>query len=551
MTSDTSPQLVERKLRRAWRKERRFHHSQGLAHALMWVVTMVLVDLLIDWLFLVPGTGRLALLAANLLTLGWVFHHHWLRHLKPYDPVVVALQVERQHPELESVLVSFVQLSGDGAQAAYASPALLRALEQEAIEATRPIDFREIISFRELRRIAMVSAGMVLVFAICSVNWSQHMQVLLKRMINPKAEIGYPTRTRIDWITGNTTVRQGDSITVGARPAGVIPKRGTLWVRPQGGEWEKLALLMDDDWVFAYRFREVFQPFEYWVRLGDARSKKHTVTVVAPPRIVETRVRLQYPAYTKQPTKTVDFLNLEVPEGTQVQWELVLDKALSGAEVIVGEAEAIPLDLDRAGLTARLSTTATASLTYQFRWTDLDYGYDHEDETHYFLQVIPDSPPQVEIVAPSTDDKATVRKTLTVSFLARDDYGIADAWIVYTLNDAKEKRRRIGPFDAALVEIDATWKLAAADSIPQLKAGDIVTYAIEVCDSHDGKQGPHKTRSDSRRLFIVSVEEYLEYILEKRRQLRTEIEGLRDQEQEGEGEVEKLKDETPEPKPAH
>ena len=359
---------------------------------------------------------------------------------------------------------------------------------------------------------------------------------------------GYPTRTQIDWITGNTTVRQGDSITVGARPAGVIPKRGLLWVRPEGGEWEKLALSMDDDWVFACRFREVFQPFEYWVRLGDARSKKCTVTVVTPPRILETRVRLQYPTYTKQPTQTVDFLNLEVPEGTQVQWELVLDKALSGAEMIVGEAEAKPLELDRAGLTARRSVAATASLTYQFRWTDLDYGYDHEDETHYFLQVIPDSPPQVEIVAPTTDDKATVRKTLTVSFLARDDYGIAEAWIVYTLNDEKEKRRRVGTFGTAQVETDSAWKLAAADSMPRLKVGDIVTYAVEVRDNHNGKEDAHRTRSDSRRLFIVSVEEYLEYILEKRRQLRTEMEGMRDQEREADDEVEKLKDETHEPR---
>ncbi len=63
LAPDTSPQLVEGKLRRAWRKGRRFHHAQGLAHFLMWLVAMVPVDLLIDRLFLVPGSGRLALLA--------------------------------------------------------------------------------------------------------------------------------------------------------------------------------------------------------------------------------------------------------------------------------------------------------------------------------------------------------------------------------------------------------------------------------------------------------------------------------------------------------
>ena len=49
LAPDTSPQLVEGKLRRAWRKGRRFHHAQGLAHFLMWLVAMVPVDLLIDF----------------------------------------------------------------------------------------------------------------------------------------------------------------------------------------------------------------------------------------------------------------------------------------------------------------------------------------------------------------------------------------------------------------------------------------------------------------------------------------------------------------------
>ena len=540
--------MVEAKLRKAWRKERRYYHGDGLAHLLVWLLALVFVDLTVDWLFLLPGTGRLMLLAINLAALGWVLWHYWVRHLRPYDPVRVALQVERMHPELESLLVSYVQLSGDSPEAAYASPGLLRVLRRQAINVTRPIDFREIISYKELKRIAALSVAIVAFFALYSVNWGEHLEVLLRRMLDPNAQIAYPTRTTVEKITGDVTLRQGDSVTLAAWAGGLVPARGILYVQPREGEWERIPVFPGDDPTeFAYRFREVFQPFDYYVRLGDARSKTFTVSVVPPPRIVETRVHLTYPAYTRLSPKVVDFLNLEVPEGTEMAWELVCDLSLASAEMLRDEAEASPLALDAAGKVARIARVATKSFSYQFRWKEREHGYAYDDEIHYFVQVIPDSPPQVDLAFPVQDDKATVHKTLTVDFLARDDYGIAKAWIVYQVNDGEETRRLIKDYTEPLVEDEARWKLAAADSIPDLKIGDVVTYAIEVADTHGGEDGPQLSRSDSRRLFIVSVPEYLRYVLEKRRRLRQEIVGMRTQEKEAETEVGRLKEETPEP----
>jgi len=535
---------VERKLRRAWRKERRFHHGNGLAHFVVWALALVLLDLLVDWLFLVPGFGRMALLAVNVVTLGWVLYHYWLSFLKPYDPVIVALQVERRHPELQSMLVSYVQFAGETQSPAYASPGLVRALQRQTIEASRPIDFREIVSYRELRRITSVSVCVIVFFALYSVNWSEHLRVLFCRLTNPRAEIEYPTRTQIEWITGDVTMRQGASVTIGVRAGGVIPANGTLYMRPQSGEWEKLAIFPGPDQDFAYRFREVFHPFEYYVRLGDACSKRHEVIVVPPPRIVESRVHLRYPAYTRRTPKTVDFLNLEVPEGTEVEWELTCDKPLDSAQMLIDETETRQMGLEATLRAARLATRATQSFTYQFIWKDREYGYDHEDEVHYFVQVTADQPPQVEIVAPTEDGKATVRKTLTVSYLARDDYAVGEAWLVYSLNDGEERRRSIGKFDEALVKEQTTWKIAEPESMPGLKVGDVVTYAIEVRDNHTGDDGPHLNRSESRRLFIVSVPDYLRHVFEQRQRLRTELEAMREDEKEAEAEVGTLKEES-------
>ena len=90
---------------------------RGIARFLIWAVALVLLSLIIDWQILfrsrVTGTPQMFLLVINLVVLGWVLWREWFRHLKPFDPVRVALEVEATHPELSSVLVSYIQFQGE------------------------------------------------------------------------------------------------------------------------------------------------------------------------------------------------------------------------------------------------------------------------------------------------------------------------------------------------------------------------------------------------------------------------------------------------------
>jgi len=83
-----------------------------------------------------------------------------------------------------------------------------------------------------------------------------------------------------------------------------------------------------------------------------------------------------------------------------------------------------------------------------------------------------------------------------------------------------------------------TWKIR--DTIPTLQEGDVLTYAIEATDRYTGEGGAHRSRSQARRLYIVSVEEYRRHVLEKRRKLRAELEALHGQEKEAATEVDIL-----------
>jgi len=539
---------VERKLRRAWRRERRFHHTRGLCHLLLWIGGLGLADFIVDRLFLLPGYGRVVLLTINVGTLGWVAWHSWLRHLRRYDPVRVALQVERRHPDLTSLLVSYVQLDEDRQDAAHVSPTLIRALKRLAVLATAPIDFREIIHWSDLTRVGVFSACVVLVCGGLSLNWPEFFSTFVYRLLDPTARIAYPTRTTIERITGNRTVPQGAPLAIEAECGGLVPPSGTLWVRPAGGEWERVLVPQTGPRQFAYRFEQVLREFTYRLRLGDARSETYQVQAIPPPHLVRTRVRLDYPPYTGLAATESDSLHLEVPEGTKVSLDLGCDRPLLKAEVVEEGGAASRMHLDTAGRNATFAWTVAQSFPFRFRWTERAHGFVYEGDVTYFVRMIPDVPPDVEILSPAEDAKATLAKRLTVRYRAADDYAIAKAEIVYSVNDGPEQRLPPQPFGRTPVDGEAEWSLQ--ETLRDLKVGDTVAFAVEVADNRTGGAGANVARSQPRRLDIVTVAEYLRYMAEKRATLFKEIQAVHEQETDASGEVKALKAEVAPASPA-
>jgi hypothetical protein len=539
-----APVAIERKLRRAFRPERRFYNARALLRLLIWIAALLLVGFLVDWMFLLPSWGRVALAVVLAGTLAWALYREWARFVRRYNPVRVALQVEKRHPGLRSLLVSYVQLD-ESKPGANASPFLIRALRRQAVETTAPMDFGAIVDFHDLRRVAMVSAMIVLGFGAMSLNWAEYAATFLHRMLKPSVRIAYPTRTRIETITGNVVTRLGAPVAIEAVGGGSIPREGRLLVKPDDGQWERLAVARSGKAAFPYRFETVFRSLTYRMRLGDAVSPEYRVTVVPPPRITATRIRLRYPDYTGRAPGLSDSLNLEAPEGTEVAWELQFDRPLQTA-VLAGEStQSIPMQLRADGRSGTCTLLANASFPYRFRCTEREHGYAYSGDVQYFVRVLPNRAPEIELTEPREDTKATVRKKLALAFRAVDDYRLSQAWVVYSLNQEPEQRRSAAALDSAQADKDFAWTLREA--IPDLKEGDVVSVAVEVADNRSGAPGPQRARSRAINLSIVSPEEYLRSIFEKRAQLVKEIEALHQDEEQASGAVKTLQKSPPAP----
>jgi len=545
MAMQSNNQEVQKKLAGAWRREQRFHHARGICHILLWLVGLVLVDLMLDWSLDLPGWGRVALLAVNLGLLAAVGWRRWWQRLRRFDSLRVSLAVERLHPELDSLLVSCVQLHARGDESSLASPQLIDAMKSQAVEAVRPLDFRRIVDFRKLRTIAFAATAALLAFELSSLYVGDFYRVLAIRLFNPASELSYPTRTHINTITGDLTVQQGRPVelAIDVGTDSEVPGAAILQVSHDGGPWERIRIEGDEQARFAHTMPRCNDSFVYRFRSGDAVSRRYAVNVIPSPQIVESTVKVTFPEYTKIPGEELTALNFEVIEGARMQWKVQCDRPLAAASMFCDTGESIEMEIDKVDpRISRASTKADKPLTYQFGWTDREHGYQYKDGARYSLHVTRDEAPRVCILSPFPEQHATLRKKLQIHFTAEDTFGLGDASIVYSVNGGVEHEHAMGSFvGKTQTSGNMGWK--PSQWIDELAENDILTYAIQVTDNRAGEGGPNVGRSKSLTLRILGRDDYIQAMLEQRNNLFKRVKGVQKDESESAGTLKELRTE--------
>ncbi|MCE5278988.1 MAG: DUF4175 family protein [Planctomycetaceae bacterium] len=528
---------VRRRLTGAWRRQRRFLATRGVCYLLMAAAALILLDVALDWSLDLGAGWRYALVAGNIALVGWILYQTWWRGVRRFDPVRVALQVERLYPQLKSLLVSYVQLHTAPAASAGMSPSLVAAMCRQAVEQAQPLDFGKIVRFRSLRKIATYSIAAAAVVLAAGYIRSDVANIFFQRLLG--AQTGYPTRTTIQLLKGDLVVQQGRTATLGAEAGGELPDDATLIIRPVDGDKETISVAggatRDGKREFSYRTRELYGSFYYRYRAGDALSREYFVKVVPPPHL-DMKVWVTLPAYTKQPPQASELLSLQVLSGSRITWQIVSDRPLASIDMVPDAGAPAAMALSDKNLIAKAELTPEKNFSYGFSLVDKDYGFAYKPEVRYTIQIVPDNAPSVVLTQPAEDEKATARKDVSMTFNCRDDFGLIEARLVYAVEgkDGKatvpEKAQRIVVFKDNEKEGGGalTWKIDEA--LPTLKAGDVVRYCIEVQDNRQGAAGPGLGRSDVRRLTILSAEDYLRWVLDERQRLVRAIQGVHKEE---------------------
>ena len=514
------PAKLKSRLRRVHRREQGLNLTMGLLSLCNWIAILFLVGFAIDWLIRLPVFLRMIILVpllafpiAKAWRSGWRFFRPW------FSSPRTALTVEDHYRNFKSLLVSGVQLSAPGAVSGTSAGMAARTVEQ-ANEAADKIDAEKVVPFKRIGVPGLL--GGLLLASLCAFAAIDFplFKTAATRLFTPWVAIEYPTRTQVEVVAGEWIVKEGEKLSLVANISGEIPDNAKIILRTGKGKPRERTLPITGG-VCEYEAQTVFRNFDFRISAGDARSPWQTVRVISAPRIERAEVTLKFPEYTQRPTEIVEALTLTVPEGTTIKWKLSLDRSVDEAEFRPAEGEAQPLDIGADGRSVTMEQVADGSRSYSFGWVDKEHGFTFSSPRHY-LQVAPDRVPSVDLTSPAGNLFATLQRNLDFAFRGRDDHGIGEAVIAYRLNKIGEEKVNIPApklSDGSEQRIDWNYR----DALPDLAVGDTVTFAVELADRYPGVDGPHRARSDARRVQFLSREDYLVQIEKQKRRLLNRI----------------------------
>lgn len=515
-------QQLDTRIKTVWLRGQKLHLASGLLTFFRWAVLLFLASVAVDWMVDIPGVGRVIILVMLLAVSLYKAWKCGLRNLRAFDPRHTALQIENQHGGLDSLLVSAVQFRDPG-KVAGVSQALRDRTFYLAEEAAETIHPDKAVPYQGLRNPALLAVVFVLIIGVFAMINGPFVAAAFGRIFAPWLAIEYPIYTQLDLGDGDLIVKEGDGIRLEARVSGVVPASAKLTLRTGEGEPRERSLAVEEG-ACEYPIEAVFRSFEYRIAAGDARSSWRQVRVISAPRIERAEVRIEFPTYTQRPTETVEALTVTVPEGTRMHWKLTLDRAVSNAEFRPAGEAAMPMGISADGRTVTMQQVATESRAYSFGWVGKSHGFAFDSPRHY-VQVAPDRRPHVELTSPSSNLYATLQRKLNLAFRARDDHGIGEAVLAYRVNKTTEVKVQLPETtlsDGSEQQIDWDYH----ESLPDLAVGDTLSFVVELADRYPGADGPHRVRSDARRLQFVSEEDYLKQIEKQKHRLLTRLQAI-------------------------
>ncbi len=522
MTSADTIRLdqLDSRIRAVWSRGQTLHLVAGLLAFCRWAIPLFLSGMWIDWMAYMPIPGRVAIL---IVLLAVSFYRAWRcgwRHLRPFNAVRTALQIETHHGNLQSLLVSAIQFRDHDANRDGGSRALYDrtcSLAEEAASDLRP---EQAVPYRPLRRpgtIALLLVGLIAVFA--AIN-GPFLAAGAMRFFAPWLIVEYPTNTQIALDQNELVLKEGGTALIEARVSGVVPERAKIYVRTGEGRAREIDLEIADD-SCVYTIDSASRDFTYRIKAGDDRTDWHKVRVVPAPRIQGVEVGLVYPEYLNRAPESVEALTLTVPEGTGVNWQITLDRPISAAQFVRDGEEPMALQVSDDGRQVTFTGGVSDSRGYSFSWVEQEHGFSFTSQ-RYYMQVASDQAPRVELTSPSANLVAMLGRPLSLAVRVQDDHGIGSTTVAYRVNQHEEKTTDLqDPAQSGQGDQPIDWDYRTA--LPNLTIGDTVSFTIQVSDRYPGPQGPHLVRSETRRITFLSKEEYLEQIEKKKDRLLSRV----------------------------
>jgi hypothetical protein len=255
---------------------------------------------------------------------------------------------------------------------------------------------------------------------------------------------------------------------------------------------------------FTYTFENLQTEFDFQLEAAGFFSDVYHLSIINRPELSGFKIDLQFPRYIgRKNERLLNAGNLEIPEGTVVNWRLSTQNA---------ERASILFESDKSR--SAFQSTDGDSFTFKKAFQNPDHyeillennQSSNKEKISYQIDVIKDQYPKISV---NNFKDSILYKMVVLSGIIGDDYGVTKLALHFKILDENRKQTlsRTTNIPISGNQIQQTffypWTL---DSL-QLKPGEQLEYALEVWDN-DGVNGRKSTRT-ANYTFVVPTEDNL------------------------------------------
>lgn len=435
--------------------------------------------------------------------------------LKRVNALYAARVIESADPALRSSLLNFVDLRDAGKPA---PKPVLRSIEKRAALNLAHFDVEQAVDRRSLLHVCYLLLGVVVVAALYTVFSPKDVLTSLKRALLPTANAAVATQTTISDVTpGDDTLPARSLLTVEALIGGRVPEAVGLYYTTADHKYvEQLVDMRRQDDTFRFRGviagengRGLLQDVKYYIAAGDARTREFEVHIVQPPSATVDEIRYTYPSYMNLSPRTQADGHIDGWEGTQVTLTATTNMPVKSARLLYADTEGSRAKGEERTLKVVDGTKlqgewklknrddGTFARFYRIECTTAK-GETDPDPTEYTILIRPDLPPDVALLAPTSELMMPANGVVPLLIQASDP-----DFLLRSVAVRAEKGNEMLIEPSAFIENDLgvqtyrgsyDFKLAPLN----LQAGDNIEFWIE---AKDNKQ-PIANRKNTPRLKI-------------------------------------------------
>jgi hypothetical protein len=398
-------------------------------------------------------------------------------------------------PGVKDGLLNLIQLaaSGKNSDLTYAS------IDQRSNEFD-PVPFDNFINLHENKKyVKYLAVPLIIIFAILLFNRSILIQstdriVHFTRKYSPKAPFTFS-------IPKSLTGFYNEDFTVEVTLSGDALPRDLYLIN--GNQRLKFDHTPQAN-IFSFTFENLQSEFDFQLEAAGFFSDTYHMTIVNRPELSGFNIDLQFPKYIgRKNERLLNAGNLEIPEGTVVNWRLATQNAERAAILFGSDNSNAPFQSNN-GEVFTFKKSFQNPDNYEILLENDNSS--NKEKIAYQIDVIKDQYPKISV---NNFKDSVLYKMVVLSGIVADDYGVTKLALHFKVRDEnrKEMVKRTMNIAVSNNQIQQTfffpWTL---DSL-KLSPGAQLEYYLEVWDN-DGVNGRKSTKS-ANYTFLVPTEDNL------------------------------------------